>query len=69
MNHVGNTLSNEIAFIDLLEPLRNSDIKNLTVSKTDGHPSKEVHHLAANIIHDKLMNENLLDNKDLQLTI
>ena len=50
-------LSNEMVFIDLLDPLRKSDIANFTVSKTDGHPSKEVHHLTAEIIYDKLKME------------
>jgi len=53
-------LSNEMVFIDLLDPLRNSDIKNLTVSKTDSHPSKEVHHFVAESIYNKLIKEDLL---------
>ncbi len=53
-------ISNEMEFIDLLDPLRNSDIKNLTVSKTDGHPSKEVHHFVAESIYNILIKKDLL---------
>ncbi len=53
-------LENNMEFIDLLSPLRNSKIEHLTVSKTDGHPSKEVHHLAAGEIYKRLLTKNLI---------
>ncbi len=57
-------VANEMEFIDMLGPLRNSDIEHLTVSTTDGHPSKEVHQLVAESIYMKLIKEGLLSSRN-----
>jgi len=54
------TAKNGMHFLDLLEPLRNSDLTNFTASSMDRHPNAEVHAFAAREIYKKLMNEKLV---------
>ncbi len=44
-------------FLDLLDPLKNSGITNLTVSEFDGHPNEDVHRIAAAALFDLIYKE------------